>query len=784
MTRDEINVVLSGILHDIGKIIYREGVDQRKHSKSGYDFLKDEIGLAEQDILDSVLYHHGDMLAKATVSENSISYITYIADNIASATDRRKNDSDDVGFEMSLPLESVFNILNGNNKKCYYEPTDLDEEKGINYPIEEGKKYDKHYYAVVKDRLKDNLKGIEWNDYYINSLLEVFEANSSFIPSSTCKGEVADISLYDHVKLTAAIGICIYKYLQEKDINNYKETLFTNAQKFYEEKAFLLYSMDISGIQQFIYSIDSKGALKNLRARSFYLEILMEHIIDMLIDRVAVCRTNLIYSGGGHCYILLPNTSKTKDILVEFEKEINNWLLKQFGISLYIAGGFGECSCNSLKNNPNGSYSMIYKAISEMISSKKMHRYSVEDIINLNFGGKLSGKRECRICKNIMDSEEDICQLCSHIEKLSAIILYKDFFTIEEDLGQGIPLPGGYCLVADDENTLKSKLVNNDNQIIRTYGKNRLYTGKKIATKLWVGEYSSESDFLQLAKASKGIERIGVLRADVDNLGHAFVHGFDNAENKNKYVTLSRTATLSRQLSMFFKRYINSILCEGNYYIEDETAKHRNATIVYSGGDDLFIVGSWNDVVELAVDISEAFEKYTLGTLTISAGIGVYNHNYPISVIADEVARLEEASKSIDGKNAVTLFQEEIVRNGNATGSLHSGTFKWSVFRKGVIGEKYRCLNEYFCYARDKGNALLYNILQLLQNRSEKINFARYVYLLSRLEPEKNADSSIKNIYTKFSRNMYEWMKNEEDVREIVLAIYIYIYLHREKEEC
>ena len=57
---------------------------------------------------------------------------------------------------------------------------------------------------------------------------------------------------------------------------------------------FLLYSMDISGIQNFINSIGDKGALKGLRARSFYLEIMMEHIIDELLDKVTLSRTNLI----------------------------------------------------------------------------------------------------------------------------------------------------------------------------------------------------------------------------------------------------------------------------------------------------------------------------------------------------------------------------------------------------------------------------------------------------------------------------------------------------------
>lgn len=95
---------------------------------------------------------------------------------------------------------------------------------------------------------------------------------------------------------------------------NYKQSLFINAEKSYDEEMFLLYSMDISGIQSFIYTIGEKGALKGLRARSFYLEIMMEHIVDELLEKLSLSRANLIYTGGGHCYLLLANTDDTRDI--------------------------------------------------------------------------------------------------------------------------------------------------------------------------------------------------------------------------------------------------------------------------------------------------------------------------------------------------------------------------------------------------------------------------------------------------------------------------------------
>ena len=46
--------------------------------------------------------------------------------------------------------------------------------------------------------------------------------------------------------------------------------------------------------------------------------------------------------------------------------------------------------------------------------------------------------------------------------------------------------------------------------------------------------------------------------------------------------------------------------------------------IVYSGGDDVFLAGAWNEVIAVFMDLRKSLERFTQGTLTISGGIGVY----------------------------------------------------------------------------------------------------------------------------------------------------------------
>lgn len=785
MTEQEVKLVIGGLLHDVGKVIYRTG-DGRKHSRSGYDYLKEEIGLEDKGILESVLYHHADALKNPTIADDSNAYVTYIADNIASASDRRENGSGDYGFEMSMPLQPVFNILNGNHGQQYYHPQML-KEKEINYPTSEVKTYDEFFYKSVKEQLSDTLRGIEWNAQYVNSLLSVLETTMGFLPSSTSKKEVADISLYDHVKLTAAVNSCIFQYLQEQGITNYREELYKNANAFYEKQAFLIYSIDLSGIQAFIYTIHSEDALKTLRSRSFYLEIMMEHLIDTVLERLSLSRANLLYSGGGHCYLLLPNTEQVKSVLEEFVKEVNAWLMETYDVALYAATGYAEASANNLKNVPQGSYSELFKTVSNTISQKKAHRYSAAEILKLNRKERERSNRECRICKTMNRiNENGLCPICAAMKNASKAIMYEPFFVVlHEKKENALPFPCGGYLIAESEQELRQRLEKNPESLIRAYSKNRYYTGLKVATKIWVGNYQSDArtfeELAERAKEAGAIRRIGVLRADVDNMGQAFTAGFSETYN-----TLSRTATLSRQLSLFFKCYINEILVQREYRIGIGEGP-RNAMIVYSGGDDLFIVGAWNEVIELAVDIRDAFAEYTEGTLTISAGIGMYTPKYPISQIAYEVGDLEEESKNMPEKNSITILPDgerySVVLSDGQEKSVADGTYTWEDFKEHVIEEKYQLISGFFEGTEERGTAFLYHLLELIRDRKEKINFARYVYLLARLEPGQKAAPEQKKLYQAFAEKMYQWIGSDEDCRQLKTVMNLYAYMKRERKE-
>ena len=75
MIDQKIKLITGSLLHDIGKVVYREGSDRRNHSVSGYDFLKEEGKIEDKEILDCVRYHHFSEIKSARLKEDNLAYI-------------------------------------------------------------------------------------------------------------------------------------------------------------------------------------------------------------------------------------------------------------------------------------------------------------------------------------------------------------------------------------------------------------------------------------------------------------------------------------------------------------------------------------------------------------------------------------------------------------------------------------------------------------------------------------------------------------------------------------
>lgn len=710
------------------------------------------------ELMKYVLLHH---ISKEQTFNAKYSRLTELAEQITVQFNKSSSEAD--------ALESAFNKMNGHDERSFYDYKIVDNK--LFFPSENAKKAEFDCKKCL-DELSEYTIGSKLSD--IDHMLEIFKKYTAFLPASYFGEYGSEISYFDHIRMVCAVASCLYDHLNEN--NSEAVPSFDDIR---DKAVFMLYSFDTSGIQNFIYTITSEGALKGLRARSFYLEMVMEVIVSELLERTGMSKANLIYAGGGHAYILLPNTGSVKGVIDGFMDELRTWLMDTFRASLFVADGSSECSADSLSNIPEGSYRNIFRTISEKISKKKMHRYTAADIIKLNT--PLSQhERECRIChRSDRLNKDNKCRICSNLEKTASEMLRNDYFAVwknADDINNMLVLPFGLYLSSETHDSLIS-CYKQGKEPYRLFSKNKICDSFTNAVSISVGDYASAANFGELIKSSNGIERLSVLRADADNLGQAFVSGYPE-----KIMTLSRTAAFSRLMSDFFKLYINDILKNGRFHLDDNRGSSpRNAVIVYSGGDDIFIAGSWDDIIGFGIDLHEAFSKFTQGTLSISAGIGMYHEKYPIAAMARNSGSLEDHSKQLDGKNAVTLFD-------------YSNRYSWDEFINSVIGEKLKLIKKYMKENDEKGNSMLYQMMSLIRDISEgeRLNIARFSYFLGRLRPDEEKSSepakqqAYKNkllIYQEFADNFYHWIRNEKDRAQLITAIRLYVYLNRKKEE-
>jgi CRISPR-associated protein Csm1 len=768
LDKTNVQLVFGALLHDMGKVVYRGSSERKTHSCLGADFIVSEVagnddGFAGEDgqrIIEQIRFHHAkEMKATTKLDDGSLAWITYFADNISAGMDR-KNEGDEAQtakFDRTAKMRKIYNILNNHHDDNVIEHED---------------------YNSIRERIKQGMAGIEVSARGVNSLLNLLEACADKVPSSTDINQLIDVSLFDHAKTTAAIAACIYAYLDEQGVSDYKDALFVekNANEYYRKQMFLLFSCDMSGIQSFIYNISGEDALKQLRARSFYLEIMQEHIADELLERLGLSRCNLLYTGGGHVDLLLPNTKVVKSELDKFTVQLKDWFISNFKTDLYLACTSVECSSDDLANKgeDKGRYRNLYHRLSEKLSAIKATRYTAADIRAMNFVDTtgIDHSRECSEChRSDVAISDGRCDLCASLGELSASLASKDkdVFIVRElpfdDHGAAntfLRLPFGRLLyIYSAERYLAEQPA-----VLRIYTKNRWDTGINLATHIWMGDYTAHPEekkrFSVYAKQGVslkeglGIERLGVLRVDVDNLGTVISSGLPDTK-----ISISRSSTLSRSLSYFFKYHINEVLEKKEY----------RAQIIYSGGDDLFIIGNWLDIIYAAADIRGALDEYTgNGSLTISAGIGMFVEKYPIARMAAATGELEDAAKnykedpaqSLPSKNAVALWSEEVV-------------FSWDDFINNILGEKLKFIWQAF-NDNEKGRSFIYKLIELLRDREDAVSIPRLAYLLARSFEDKKDGTAT-------SHTLFDWANEDRERKLLIAALEMYVYSIREREE-
>ena len=511
------------------------------------------------------------------------------------------------------------------------------------------------------------------------------------------------------------------------------------------------------------------------------------------------------------------------------------------GTKLYLALGSATATAAELIQ----SQRTLFRKVSQSVGEAKAKRYSerhLTDLFNPNstYNTVLHGERECSICHTSTatlspygkDTDAEACPICNGLYRLGEqIVDSRDTVFVlaslnTSDNSESIPKVEVYVNnLNSDADNLKLYLYvvpeaslqkfETSHDIFRIYSKNTAKTGHNVFNRIWLADYVARKDngqvyeFEELAASSglgddKGIKRLGVLRADVDNLGAAFIGGFiSEGSDKFKYGTLSRYADLSRDLAMFFKVAVNK-MAQGDVQgfgrsvtpftiWANKKVTTRKIHVIYSGGDDVFLVGAWDELLELAIDIREKLAEVTDNKITMSAGLALFSSSYPISQMAAITGLLESVAKDNEGKDSIALFGFETNKNANGEERICRHVYKWEELIDNVIEDKLYTLDQLFVIpgindAQSSklklGKGLIYKLMELLQGilndkvQGKHINVARILYLLARLEPKKNNPTY--ESYKNFVTAIHRWIQTEEDCKALLTACNLIVYYMRD----
>lgn len=458
-------------------------------------------------------------------------------------------------------------------------------------------------------------------------------------------------------------------------------------------ESFTLIGGDIPGIQDFVYTITSRGATRGLRGRSYFIQLLGDAVVHRLITEFGLSSVNIIYAVGGNFMLLAPTAINEK--LQKISEELERSLLHSFEGDLAICLASEPINLQQIRTSEFSN--PVSRSLKEKIAAQKQRRYSfvaTSEWSSLFAPQGKPGNKHCEICQRMLGLKEGIeiqddesgeepsyrCKACDGFQQLArdladatSIVLTTNKPKSTQHWQEALfNICGKYYLLYDGNYTPSQQdwvyLLNDPDFSGKAHGYRLLANTTPKVTKEDLTEHKEDIEkgahagdirtFSLLATLSKGFKKVGVLRMDVDNLGSIMAFGLTERN-------MVSTSTLSSALDRFFTGWLNTICTQVN------EGNERLYTI-YAGGDDLFVVGSWDLMPVLADRIRSDFSRYTGNnpSLHISAGISLEDRKFPLYQAADRAGEAEQKAKDhvreIPASANATPMQEPELEKKNA----------------------------------------------------------------------------------------------------------------------
>lgn len=349
---------------------------------------------------------------------------------------------------------------------------------------------------------------------------------------------------------------------------------------------------DFSGIQRFVLRPvpGAGGAARRLRARSFRVLALTRLVASALEHRLRDACARLYYSAGGRFLIVANPYREWADCLASFQGELDDDLLRTYKgeLAFHLAGAEfadGRIPVGGLRDAmARRKQTPLDRAL------RTAGKWVPERFVFSGGDAKCAG---CGSTAALCDQSERLCQTCVDDSELGKRLLMGGPLRLKQS-------PHGSLAVLGERWTVSS-----DGPILVSAVTHTPLEREQLAT------------FKELSGRAGGRQYLGYLRLDADRIGLEF----RKLEGDPR-----RTWGLSKLLDETFSSAVTEKL----------RTQFANLYPVYGGGDDLFVIGPWNEVLDFAAAWRSEFRKISEDKLTFSAGVALAKPSHHILTKSEE----------------------------------------------------------------------------------------------------------------------------------------------------
>lgn len=684
MDRVERTVWLASLLRHVAKCFRRgalaESAAQDQGSETSADFVRAWQPLfarcVDADLLQALVESHTDNAVAPTenvrvagISDSQLRALEAIlghAETLASGGRQEPPSSDD--HPRLTRLASVFDHVqlcepgpSGRSYLPHGEIGNLQTEPRIFPEGSPGRPDDLSAHMREFSGAFASLESrLDWDNFdcvyaHCFALLERFATS---VATGT-QEESPDASVFDHLRLAAAIAACLYRY------HSATETLTDEAVRSAAGDARVaLVVGDLSGIQDYLFAIASIGAggvARRLRARSFFLQMLAEVACLKLRHCFGLPQANVIMSSGGKFYMLVPNTSQTTASLQDFQRTCDRWLLDRFHGELALDLAWRPMADGDFGAGGQG-FGDALAELRDELSRRKARRlggvlvdegWREAEFLRAPFP---AGSSACPCCGRFPaerkvepddPDEEAVCNRCYQDARLGSLLPRAEYVGFYDRHEHGTDCFDWTFRVASRPEqvqgaTLVTRLNAPDLAPLAHVPAGCRYLVNHVP-RLEDGYPATFGDI-----AGDGL--LSVVKADVDYLGQVFQEGLRRDAPDPSFDTPSRIAALSRQMDTFFSAWMEWLL----------RTEFPQVYAVYSGGDDMLLVAPRAQTLPLVQRIRERFAEYTRNPeITLSVGVVVTKPRLPVAHTSRAADSALEAAKEA-GRNRLCLLNQTV----------------------------------------------------------------------------------------------------------------------------